>query len=181
MYAPNDDSMTEVNEDQTQKRGRMMRSLIAKKIKFSSGSTGTGKSEINKYLSEDNEEWQQQFDILAWWKLNGSRFPILAHLARDLLAIPISMVASESIFSMVEQILDDFRTFLTPSIIQALICTQDWLRRSTPINIEEDVEKLSKTRRRQFCLFVYQYIFTCLHYQLQITYTFICFYVVFQN
>jgi hypothetical protein len=56
MYAPNDDSMTEVNEDQTQKRGRMMRSLIAKKIKFSSGSTGTGKSEINKYLSEDNEE-----------------------------------------------------------------------------------------------------------------------------
>jgi hypothetical protein len=57
MYAPNDDSMTEVNEDQTQKRGgRMMRALIAKKIKVGSGSIGTTKSEINKYLSEDNED-----------------------------------------------------------------------------------------------------------------------------
>jgi hypothetical protein len=106
---------------------------------------------------------------------------MLAHLTRVVLAIPISMVASESIFSMVGWILDYFRTFLTSFIIQALICTQDWLQRSSPINIEEDVEKLSKTRRRQVCLFVYQYIFTCLHYQLQITYTFICFYVVFQN
>lgn len=29
-------------------------------------------------------------------------------------------------------------------MVQALICTQDWLRRSTPINIEEDVEELTK-------------------------------------
>lgn len=59
VYYLNDDSMAEVNEDQTQKRGgRMMRALIAKKIKVGSGSIGTTKSEINKYLSEHNERRQ---------------------------------------------------------------------------------------------------------------------------
>jgi hypothetical protein len=142
MYSPNDDSMAEVNEDQTQKRGgRMMRSLIAKKMKVGSGSIGITKSEIDKYLSEDNEDDNNKFDILAWWKVNESRFPILARIARDALAIPISTVASESVFSTGGRILDDFRSSLTPFMVQALICTQDWLRRSTPINIEEDVEE----------------------------------------
>lgn len=145
MYSPNDDSMAEVNEDQTQKRGgRMMRSLIAKKMKVGSGSICITKSEIDKYLSEDNEDDNNKFDILAWWKVNESRFPILARIARDVLAIPISTVASESVFSTGGRILDDFRSSLTPFMVQALICTQDWLRRSTLINIEEDVEELTK-------------------------------------
>ena len=33
------------------------------------------------------------FDILNWWKVNSSEFPILAKIARDVLAIPISTMA----------------------------------------------------------------------------------------
>jgi hypothetical protein len=39
------------------------------------------------------------FDILKYWKDNATRLPIMSRMARDLLAIPISSVASESAFS----------------------------------------------------------------------------------
>jgi hypothetical protein len=28
-------------------------------------------------------------------------------------------------------------------MLEALVCTQDWLRRSTPINIQENIEELT--------------------------------------
>jgi hypothetical protein len=130
IYAPGEDSTIEVNEDQTKKRGgRLMRTLIAKKMRIGSASMSTTKSKFEKYLSEDNEDDNKSFDILAWWKLNESTFHIVAHLACDVLAIPISTVASESVFSTGGRVLDDFRTSLTPFMLQAIICTQDWLRR----------------------------------------------------
>lgn len=36
------------------------------------------------------------FDVLAWWKNNTLRYPSVASMARDILAIPITSVASES-------------------------------------------------------------------------------------
>lgn len=64
-------------------------------------------------------------------------------MAHDILAIPISTVASESAFSTSGRILDDFRSSLTPATLQALICTQDWLR-SKRINVEADLAELTK-------------------------------------
>jgi hypothetical protein len=69
-------------------------------------------------------------------------------MAQDILAIPISTVASESVFSTSGRILDDFRTSLTPFMLEALVCTQDWLRRSTPINIQENIEELTIIEKR---------------------------------
>jgi hypothetical protein len=66
-------------------------------------------------------------------------------MARDVLAIPISTVASESAFSTGGRILDDFRSSLTPFMIEALVCSQDWLRRSPPtLNLVENTEEISK-------------------------------------
>ncbi|XP_073017614.1 zinc finger BED domain-containing protein RICESLEEPER 2-like [Primulina eburnea] len=102
--------------------------------------------ELDKYLNEMVEEYCETFDILAWWKQNHHRFPILAQIARDVLAIPISTVASESAFSTGGRILDCFRSSLTPKVVESLICTEDWLRlRPNPINVEKilkDVQKL---------------------------------------
>jgi hypothetical protein len=64
-------------------------------------------------LAEECEEDTKKFDIFAWWKEQSSRFPILSELARDVLAIPISTVVSESTFSTGGRILDDFRSSLT--------------------------------------------------------------------
>ena len=66
------------------------------------------KSELEKYLTEDNEANSSKFNILEWWKVNSSRFPVLSRLARDVLAFPISTVASELAFCTGGRILDDF-------------------------------------------------------------------------
>lgn len=68
------------------------------------------------------------YDILSWWRRNSARFPILSELARDVLAIQVSSVASESAFSTSGRILDPFRSCLSPFMVETLICTQQWLR-----------------------------------------------------
>ncbi|KAK7282358.1 hypothetical protein RIF29_11051 [Crotalaria pallida] len=49
-------------------------------------------------------------------------------IAKDLLAIPISTVASESAFSTSGRFLTPHRSRLRPSTLEALMCLQDWLR-----------------------------------------------------
>ncbi|XP_019179871.1 PREDICTED: zinc finger BED domain-containing protein RICESLEEPER 1-like isoform X2 [Ipomoea nil] len=114
-----------------------------KKQRLESG--GMKKTELEIYLAEAIVEEETSFDILRWWKLNAERFPILSKIARDVLAIPISTVASESAFSTSGRILDPFRSSLTPKIVEALVCTQDWLRLpNTPLSIEENLEELER-------------------------------------
>ena len=64
-----------------------------RKYRAEKGNVDT-KSELDRYLMEDVEFLSVNFDILNWWKVNSSKFPILAKIARDVLAIPISTVAS---------------------------------------------------------------------------------------
>jgi hypothetical protein len=49
-------------------------------------------------------------------------------LARDILAIPASTVASESAFSSGDKIISEYRSRLTSETVQALVCLQDWIR-----------------------------------------------------
>ncbi|KAL4559987.1 hypothetical protein LXL04_032135 [Taraxacum kok-saghyz] len=63
-------------------------------------------------------------------------------MARDILAVPISTVASESTFSTGGRVLDSYRTSLSPKVVQALICTQDWIRKShKSLTIEDETHE----------------------------------------
>ncbi|KAH0652250.1 hypothetical protein KY289_029928 [Solanum tuberosum] len=105
----------------------------------------SSKSELVKYLDEEIEVGKSDFDVLLWWKVNSPRFPLLSEMARDVLAIPVSSVASECAFSTGGRILDSFRSSLTPKLVQALVCLQDWLRSEPqPISIEEDLDFLEQ-------------------------------------
>ena len=86
-------------------------------------------NEIDKYLAENCESrWGDvKFQILGWWKANSSRYQVLSKLARDMLVLPISTVASELVFSIGGCILDPFRSSLSPLMVQNLVCAQDWL------------------------------------------------------
>ena len=85
------------------------------------------------------------FDILDWWRVNSSRYRILSQVARDVLAIPVSTVASESAFSTGGRVLDPFHSSLSPNTVEALICTQNWLRSkdsTEPINLREAMDEV---------------------------------------
>ena len=69
-----------------------------------------------------------EFDILAWWKVNGVKYPTLQRIARDLLAIPISTVASESTFSTGGRFIAPHRSRLHSDSVEALMCLKDWHR-----------------------------------------------------
>ncbi|XP_038981360.1 zinc finger BED domain-containing protein RICESLEEPER 2-like isoform X1 [Phoenix dactylifera] len=95
--------------------------------------TQPSKSELETYLEEKVHPLEDQnFDILQYWKFNESKYPILSRMVRDILAIPVSTVASESAFSTAGRVLDDFRSSLSPNTVEVLICAQDWLRDSLP-------------------------------------------------
>ncbi|XP_055835200.1 zinc finger BED domain-containing protein RICESLEEPER 2-like [Solanum dulcamara] len=81
------------------------------------------KSELEKYLVDDLEK-TKELDILAWWKISSTGYPIISRMERDVLSIPISTVASESTFSIGGRILDSYRSSLSPKTVEALICTQ---------------------------------------------------------
>ncbi|KAA0066100.1 transposase [Cucumis melo var. makuwa] len=84
-----------------------------------------GSSEIDIYLLEANVRIEGEFDILQWWKVNGDRFEVLGHMARDIWAILVSTVASEPTFSTRGRVVDSLRCSLAPKIVEALICTQN--------------------------------------------------------
>ncbi|XP_074312289.1 zinc finger BED domain-containing protein RICESLEEPER 2-like [Silene latifolia] len=111
-----------------------------------SGSNPLIRSEFDRYLNEQKGEDEEK-EILPWWRANAMRFSTLKHMAIDVLAIPISTVASESAFSAGGCTLDSFRSSLTPKMVQAQICGQDWIRtslREDKLDMEESLEDLEK-------------------------------------
>lgn len=84
-------------------------------------------SELERYLEEPLVERTADFDVLTWWKMNKDRYPILAEIAKDILAIPVATVASKSTFSVGGRCLSPHRSRLHPDILEAIMCTQHWL------------------------------------------------------
>ena len=72
-------------------------------------------------------------------------------MARDVLVIPISIVASKYAFSTRGRVLDAFRSSLTPRIVEDLICSQDWLRVGKDyISVEEELHEIENVENGKY-------------------------------
>lgn len=105
------------------------------------GKSMSVENELKRYLREGVVTYTKDFDILQWWKHNNMRFPIVSRMAKDILGIQISTMASESAFSTSGRILDVYRTNLSSTIVEALVFTKDWVRKASK-PIVDDIDDI---------------------------------------
>lgn len=82
--------------------------------------------EIVQYLAEKAED--RKVDPVQWWKLNGHRFPTLARMAQDYLAVPASSVPSEQIFSQAGDIITKKRNRMLDTSCSSLLLIKSWMK-----------------------------------------------------
>ncbi|KAJ0925695.1 putative HAT dimerization domain, ribonuclease H-like superfamily, hAT-like transposase, RNase-H [Helianthus annuus] len=88
------------------------------------------KLELTTYLEEGVyiSEPGVYFDALGWWKANKLKYRILSKMADEVLAIPVTTIASESAFSASGRVIDPHRSCLGTKTVDMLICGADGYR-----------------------------------------------------
>ncbi|KAL7598128.1 hypothetical protein Lser_V15G25935 [Lactuca serriola] len=79
--------------------------------------SGPKDNEFRTYLKENIVNYKKDFSILGWWRRNAIKFPTVAQMAKDILVIQISSLASESAFSTCGRVVNDYRTSLSTLIV----------------------------------------------------------------
>ncbi|XP_066361389.1 zinc finger BED domain-containing protein RICESLEEPER 2-like [Miscanthus floridulus] len=117
----------------------IFKSLAAHK---QTSSLSKAKNELDHYLDEEPLPYNESeyFDVLGWWKVAGTRFPTLRMKTRDILAILVTTIAFESAFSTGGRVLSEHRSRLTPQMVEALMCSQSWLRHSLKDQDDDKVD-----------------------------------------
>ena len=82
---------------------------------------------LDRYLEDPKIERRRELDVLTFWKENVKQYKELSHLARDILSVPLTTVASESTFSIGGRILNKWKSSYIPENVEALITTRSWL------------------------------------------------------
>ena len=59
----------------------------------------SARMEFDHFIDERVLKRSKDFDILAWWKSNGLKFPTLQMIAIDILVISVTTIVSESAFN----------------------------------------------------------------------------------
>ncbi|KAH9623606.1 hypothetical protein KSS87_005765 [Heliosperma pusillum] len=104
-----------------------LHSILFRRTQSSSSSTSTlATKELDDYLTHGVDTNDTDFNILLWWKARSIQFPLLSKIARDVLVVPASTVASESAFSAGGRVLDDKRSRLAPPTVKMCVCKRDW-------------------------------------------------------
>ncbi|KAJ3003160.1 hypothetical protein NUW54_g5447 [Trametes sanguinea] len=91
-------------------------------------------SEIDVYFTDVHP--CDENGALQWWKDHAAQFPVLALIARDILAIPGVSIAVERLFSSCRHTLRDARSSLSASSASMTVITKEWLKRGLGDNID---------------------------------------------
>jgi hypothetical protein len=81
--------------------------------------------EITRFLELTPKASSADVDVLAWWKAQASHLPLLAEIARKILAYPASSSSSERIFSTGGDVVTAKRMNLDPGSVERLVFYHD--------------------------------------------------------
>ena len=92
-----------------------------------SGAALATASELSSYLDSDNVNmFDDDSNILNWWRDHKHTYPVLSILAKDVLSVPVSTISSESAFSLTGKIIEERRRRLAPETVEMLSYIKDW-------------------------------------------------------
>ncbi|XP_056682603.1 zinc finger BED domain-containing protein DAYSLEEPER isoform X2 [Spinacia oleracea] len=83
-------------------------------------------SDLDLYLEEPVLPQMENFSVLHWWKENEFKYPQLSRMARDFLAIPLSVATGSDAYYTEPREADWTLLSLKPELMNALKCTRSW-------------------------------------------------------
>jgi hypothetical protein len=127
------------------------------------------RTELDLYLEEPTMPRTQELDIIHWWQYAGVKYPTLRNIARDIMAIPVTTVASESVFSTGGRVISPHRSRLAPKTVEGLMCMQAWSRadmlgdKSCFINalmtcLEDEEDEMVRTNTYSLASFIVTFV-----------------------
>jgi hypothetical protein len=75
-------------------------------------------------LEEPTLPRTQELDIIHWWQYAGVKYPTLRRIAPDIMTIPVTTMASESVFSTEGRVTSLHHSRLAPKTVEGLMCMQ---------------------------------------------------------
>jgi hypothetical protein len=110
-------------------RWDLLESLIQESQPGASSRSSTGKSpiqlEVEHYLDLTPKAGSIDVDVLKWWKAQAEDLPLLAAMARKILAIPATSASSERLFSSGGNVVTTQRMCLDPQTVEKLVFYHD--------------------------------------------------------
>ena len=95
---------------------------------FKERTTKAAKKQIQAYRDEPSLD-PKMGDPLLWWKTHEARFPLLALLAHDYLAMPASSSSLERLFSRFARVVNPQRNKIASDVAIDIIWAHENLRR----------------------------------------------------
>ncbi|ROK32555.1 Zinc finger BED domain-containing protein DAYSLEEPER [Anabarilius grahami] len=83
--------------------------------------------EVQQYLRLNHNMEGDGRDVLLWWKQHETLLPQLSRLARTVFSVPASSSSSERVFSAAGRVIEERRTTLKPSTVDAILFLHDAL------------------------------------------------------
>ncbi|XP_058210257.1 zinc finger BED domain-containing protein RICESLEEPER 1-like [Rhododendron vialii] len=110
----------------TERGGSKNSNWLEEYNQFTESNNKPPKSDLDRYLEEPVLSWTQDFNVLKWWRAESPKYPILSKMARDFLAIPMSVATSDEAFSTTPREVETRIMASGPALRNALMCTRTW-------------------------------------------------------